>query len=390
MARDVELLEAVEALPVDAEKTRAEVERRLAQLEIAERVGRLGAWEWSIDDDVVLASDALERIVGTCDGIALEAFAALLSPDAPDVVTALVRALEGGGDVQTREVACGPRHLVVSAELVPAHDAVGSRVVGVVQDVTGQRRAQVELWRAQVRANELAALTAELERSNAELDQFAYVASHDLKAPLRGIANLVTWITEDLGDDADGDTRKHLELMSGRVYRMEALIDALLAYARVGRKDGAPESVDVAALVHEVIELLAPPADVEVAVAGQLPALISPRAPLRQVFHNLIGNAIKHARRQGPGRIEVGARDAGDAVEFYVADDGPGIDPRYHDRIFGVFQTLETRDKVEGAGIGLALVKKNVQRRGGRVWVESTAGAGATFRFTWPKEGTSP
>ncbi len=227
-------------------------------------------------------------------------------------------------------------------------------------------------------------LIVTLERKNAELDQFAYVASHDLKAPLRGIANLSQWIEDDLGDRMDDQARYHMRLLRGRVTRLEGLIDGILSYSRAGRADSSANEVDTRALVDEVWELLAAPPTAKL-VLGALPSLFTARVPLQQVLMNLIGNAIKY----NPEReltVEVGAHGEGDATTFYVKDDGVGIPPEFHDRIWGLFQTLESRDRVESTGIGLAVVRKIVEARGGRAWVESAAGAGATFGFTWPAE----
>ncbi len=245
-------------------------------------------------------------------------------------------------------------------------------------EVTAQVLARREV---EQKADELARAARALEASNRELDQFAYVASHDLKAPLRGIANLATWIGEDLGDAVEGEVAEHLQLLQGRVHRMEGLIDGILQYSRAGRVREEPARVEVAELLDEVVELLAPPEHASVEVAGEMPVLHTERLPLQQVFMNLIGNAVKYGGERP--RIRITARPAGDAWEFAVRDEGPGIAPEYHERIFGIFQMLEARDRVEGTGIGLSIVKKLVESRGGRVWVESAEGAGSTFRFVW-------
>ena len=234
------------------------------------------------------------------------------------------------------------------------------------------------------RAEELARLASALERSNQELDAFAYAASHDLRAPLRGIANLAQWIEEDLSDQLHDETREMLALMRSRMHRMEGLIQGLLEYSRAGRVHHDVESVDTARVVHDAVDLLSPPAAASVTLAPDLPTVICERLPLQQVFLNLIGNALKHANRIDPN-IAITARDAGEFYEFAVADNGPGIAPQFQERIWGIFQTLEARDTTEGTGIGLALVRKLVESQGGRVWVESTPGAGATFRFRWRK-----
>ncbi|MCD6071240.1 MAG: two-component hybrid histidine kinase [Microvirga sp.] len=226
---------------------------------------------------------------------------------------------------------------------------------------------------------------AEATAANRELDQFAYVASHDLKAPLRGIANLAQWIQDDLGERLTGDSLEHIRLLQGRVARMEALINGILAYSRAGRNLADPETIDVGGLLREVVELLQPPPGMAIHLPDQFPTMETERVPLQQVFMNLIGNAIKYTSgARADGIIRLDWKDAGDMLEFHVSDNGPGIAPAYHDKIWGIFQTLVSRDKVEGTGIGLSVVKKIVESRGGRVCVESAPNEGATFHFTWP------
>ena len=267
---------------------------------------------------------------------------------------------------------------VYQALLTPEKRAFGIVVFAV--DVT----LQVETRQgAERKADELARLSSELARSNQDLDQFAYVASHDLKAPLRGIANLTEWIEEDLGDKVTGESREHMQLLKGRVHRMEALIDGILTYSRAGRVHEEPTEVDVGALLAECIELLDPPAETEIVVGPGMPVLRTERVPLQQVFMNLIGNAIKYNRRPG-ARVEVMAEAVDDGYRFSVADNGPGIEPRYRERIWQIFQTLAPRDQVEGTGIGLSVVRRIVESRGGRTWLDSEVGQGTTFHFSWP------
>lgn len=264
----------------------------------------------------------------------------------------------------------------------PLKDGEGN-VYGIMThavEVTDQVRARQEIEK---KAEELAELMQSLERTNQELDQFAYIVSHDLKAPLRAIATLAEWIEEDQGDQLCEESRDHLTLLRGRVNRMAGLIDGILQYSRAGRMQQV-EMVDVSALLDDVLELLAPPPNVAMIVQPEMPTLKTEKVPLEQVFINLIGNAIKYANRPD-ACIQVSARYAQQYYEFAIADNGPGIAPEYHQKIWGIFQRLEARDKVEGTGIGLSIVKKIVESRGGRVWVESEVGAGATFRFTWLK-----
>lgn len=267
---------------------------------------------------------------------------------------------------------------VYQALLTPENRPFGIMVFAV--DVTLQVESRKE---AERKAEELARLSAELARSNQDLDQFAYVASHDLKAPLRGIANLTEWIEEDLGDRVTGESREHMELLKGRVHRMEALIDGILTYSRAGRVHEEPTDVDVGALLAECIELLDPPAETTVVIGPGMPVLRTERVPLQQVFMNLIGNAIKYNRRAG-ARVEVNVEAAEDEYRFSVADNGPGIEERYRERIWQIFQTLAPRDQVEGTGIGLSVVRRIVESRGGRTWLDSEVGQGTTFHFSWP------
>jgi signal transduction histidine kinase len=285
--------------------------------------------------------------------------------------------------------------LVLSGELVGVLALFARRPIGdeEFEGLGGVARTiglaighkQVEAVRDRA-LTEAAAERKRLEHSIRELDEFAYTASHDLKAPLRGIANLAGWIEEDLQDSMREETRDMLSMLRGRMHRLEALIEGMLQFSRAGRPRGHPELVDVGTLVGEVIELLAPPASTTVVVKPGMPSMITDRLGLQQVFLNLIGNASKFARVPD-ARIEIDVQDGGGAFyEFFVADNGPGIATEFQGRIWAMFQTLAPRDEIEGTGIGLALVKKTVESRGGRVRVESAPGRGSTFSFLWPKQ----
>ena len=264
--------------------------------------------------------------------------------------------------------------------------------LGRVAEREAAQRQSVELalaesarQHAESRARELECFAEELERKNAELDQFAYVASHDLRAPLRGISNLASWLSKDLEPHLTDDTRRYLELLRGRVQRMEGLITGLLLYSRVGRKPYPHERIDVAELVTEILDLLAPRPEVRIDI-GELPTVVGQRIAMTQLFQNLLSNALKYGGGDDP-QLQVRAERGSDGVwRFEVADNGPGIAPEYHDKIWGIFQTLQPRDRVEGTGIGLALVRKIVEQQGGRVELHSELGNGARFRFSWPEQ----
>jgi PAS domain S-box-containing protein len=259
--------------------------------------------------------------------------------------------------------------------------------VAFILDLSERKRAEHQLRQQAETLRELnTALTDStrlLARRNEELDRFAYVVSHDLKAPLRAIGNLSEWLEEDLGEVLGDETRRHMDLLRQRVYRLNALIDGLLSYSRVGRIDVSEGKVNVERLIAEVIDSLAPPSTFTVAIVPPLPTLLTKPVLLTQVFANLIGNAIKHHDRPD-GRIQISCSHRGGFYEFRVSDDGPGISPRYHGKIFDIFQVLQPRDRVENTGIGLSIVKKIIEGEGGQISIESDEGRGATFIFTWP------
>ena len=279
------------------------------------------------------------------------------------------------------------RHFSVAD--MPLVEELARRAALALDNARLYRESQQATRRAEHAHHEAEQARAVLERSNQELDQFAYVASHDLKAPLRGIAHLSQWIEDDLREVMTNETREHLRLLRGRVGHMESLINGILDYSRAGRLRSQPEPVDVGRLLAECVELLAPPSEATLEVAPGMPTLDTERVPLQQVFLNLLSNALKHADRPEV-HVRVTAREVGDFWEFSVADDGPGIAAEYHARIWGLFQTLRTRGELESTGIGLSVVKKSVESRGGRAWLESTPGQGATFRFTWPRSHAGP
>jgi PAS domain S-box-containing protein len=292
------------------------------------------------------------------------------------------RALGGETVSYEQTGAIGNEHGYFRFSYRPSFDESGNvrGIFSMATDISARRRVELELERKQ----------AELMRSNKDLEQFAYVASHDLKAPLRAIELLVTWITEGLeGYDKNG-VQENLELLGKRSERLNRLLDDLLAYSRAGRKVGTHRQVDTRALVLDVVQLVSPPPTVSVSIEGQLPTFHTYATPLEQVFRNLISNAIKH--HPGPeGCVVVSCREEGNHYEFAVQDDGEGIPKEYADRVFEMFQTLKSRDQVEGSGMGLAIVNRIVQWQHGRVWFEpAPGGRGTVFKFQWLKNQPMP
>jgi signal transduction histidine kinase len=226
-----------------------------------------------------------------------------------------------------------------------------------------------------------------IEAVNRELEDFAYAASHDLKAPLRVIDNASKWLEEDLQEHLTDETRENMNLLRGRVRRMEKLLDDLLEYSRIGRSvdERYAEIITGDVLTGNILALLSPPEGFTVNVSSGFAAIRVPRMPLQQILMNLISNAIKHHDKRN-GRIDVTVEDCDTHHAFAVRDDGPGIPAQFHDLVFKMFQTLKPRDQVEGSGMGLAMVRKHIELVGGTLDLESSEGNGSTLRFTWPKQ----
>jgi len=257
-------------------------------------------------------------------------------------------------------------------------DSEGNHIgyLDIASDITERKRAEAELEER----------TKQVEAANKELKDFAYIVSHDLKAPLRAVSNLVRWIEKDYKDAVDEDGKELINLLLGRVKRMNNLIDGVLQYSRIGRIREKEKVVDLNAVAEEAINLIGTPDNIQITIEDRLPSVRGGKTRLGQVFQNLLDNAIKFMDKPG-GEVKIGCADEGTHWRLSVADNGPGIDEGYHEKIFQVFQTLTPRDELESTGIGLTLVKKVIENAGGRIWVESTAGKGSTFFFTLPKNG---
>ncbi|CAG1017549.1 two-component system, LuxR family, sensor kinase FixL [Burkholderiaceae bacterium] len=262
----------------------------------------------------------------------------------------------------------------------PADLAVGETRVGAQLLFTGLIRDISERKAAESRQ---AALMHDLKAANEELSNFAYVASHDLKAPLRGIGSLAHWLSTDYAERFDAEGREQMSLLLSRVKRMDRLIDGILQYSRVGRVKEGAAPVDLNALVAETVDLLAPPPNMSVTVEP-LPTIEMERTRAQQLFQNLLSNAIQYMDKPR-GEIRVDCRLADAGWHFRVSDNGPGIERRHWERVFQLFQSLTKRNSSESTGIGLSLVKKIVEMHGGRIWLESEPGQGCTFHFTLPR-----
>jgi PAS domain S-box-containing protein len=265
----------------------------------------------------------------------------------------------------------------VEISLSPMRSADGDLVISIIRDISARKQDE----------ERLKAAAAELARSNAELEQFAYVASHDLQEPLRMIASYTQLLARRYKGKLDQDADEFIGFAVDGARRMQDLINDLLAYSRVGTRALQLEAVDTNQLVSEVVADLAAAIDEARAIVTQtgLPTIQADPTQLRQLFQNLIGNAIKF-RGERPPHVEVRAQPSLTGWLFSVKDNGIGIEAQYLERIFVLFQRLHTRAEYPGTGIGLAICKKIVERHGGRLWVESEPGQGTTFWFRLPQE----
>ncbi len=244
-----------------------------------------------------------------------------------------------------------------------------------VTDITEQKQQE----------QRLSSQAVELERSNADLMTFAYVASHDLRSPLRGISQLADWIQQDMQGDVPEEVAGYLDLMGKRIHRMEHLLDDLLEYSRVGRIEGDFETIDLAEICRDCFEMSAPPEEYTLKVNCDLPLVCTLTTPLTIILRNLLGNAVKHRLKDdGVSTVTITEQSADYCIR--VSDDGPGIPERFHKRIFALFQTLKPRDEVEGSGMGLAIIRRILDTYDGAISVDSDGHSGTTFTVIWPKE----
>jgi len=225
----------------------------------------------------------------------------------------------------------------------------------------------------------------ELTEANRQLQEFASIASHELKEPLRAIGTLASMIAQDYRDRLDEEGERSLEILVGRTKRMSSFMDGLVTYSKLGRATEKNEEVNLNNILKEVIaQLHAQEKDIEVTIENELPVVMGEETHIVQVFRNLLDNAVKYMDKP-KGRVNVSCVEDDGFWKFSVADNGPGIEERYFEKIFKIFQILSTRDVRESTGMGLAVVRKIVEMYGGRVWVQSKTGIGSTFFFSLPK-----
>ena len=223
-----------------------------------------------------------------------------------------------------------------------------------------------------------------LESLNKQLGEFVYIVSHDLKAPLRGLASLASFMEEELGAEPKAEVVDLLNMMKSRTARMQQLIDGILHYSRMANNRVDREDIDLNELINSIIDLIAPASNVVIETQDGLPVILAERVKLHEVLQNLIINGIKY-NDKAEIRIRISFEDKGSHYQFHVADNGVGIRPEHQEKIFGIFQTLQPKDKCESTGIGLTIVKKIIEQQEGVISISSEVGSGSTFSFTWKK-----
>lgn len=381
-------------------------ERKIAQHDLHEsnerfvlagKAAGLGVWDWNLTENRILWDDRMYALYG------------LRREDCPDVYEAWLRSLhpaDGGRHEQLMAFLAGPgrsyesefrifwpdgslHYLKSFGEVERNAEGRAVRMTGVNLDVTVARVAENEIHRLnQELEQRVSDRTAELEQANRELEAFAYSVSHDLRAPLRHIDGFVGLLKKRMGNSLDEQSEHYMQTIHGAVRRMGILIDDLLSFSRMGRSEMTRTQVDMNAMVQSIIKESEPEAQGRFIRwdVSDLPPVIGDRAMLQVVFTNLVSNALKFTRPRPEAEITVGCLpDAEREVILYVRDNGVGFDMKYADKLFGVFQRLHSVEEFEGTGIGLANVRRVIQRHGGRVWAESAVDEGATFYVALPR-----
>lgn len=286
-----------------------------------------------------------------------------------------------GAKLQTQNLKLETKVIERTELLAEKNDELNKRVDELTKKRVIMNRLMKESNEAKISAEQRA---IELARSNKDLDDFAYVASHDLKAPLRGIMQLSSWIEEDIEDFANDETKNNLKLLMNRTFRLEKLLEDLLNYSRIGRKKGDITLIDSKETVLNIFDLQDSPDNVTLICQKDMPTFRTRIAPFETILRNLIGNAIKHNSATGCV-ITINVQEYSEYYEFSVKDDGKGIPVEYHEQIFELFKTLQPRDEVEGSGMGLSIIKKLLSYQNCTIKIKSDGKNGACFIFTWPK-----
>jgi len=365
-------------------KTENELEESQRKLNLALENGNIGIWEYEVKTRYLFLDERMKNMLEMkkrhFDGTFTSFEKLIHDEDIQQVRESFRKTLENGGPFETifRVMLKENKSKYLNAKGMLYRDDEGpSRIIGVAIDITEMKKGSES---ALFRLNE------ELARSNKELEQFAYVASHDLQEPLRMVSSYTQLLAQRYRDKLDKNAMEYINYAVDGAKRMYELLNGLLAFSRINTRGEFFVDVEISRVLQDVlrnIRLTIETRKVKVQI-GNLPVIRADRNQMIQLFQNLISNSIKFS--QGVPKITVAAKEQDDTWLFSVKDEGIGIDPEYHERIFQIFQRLFTREEYEGTGIGLSICKRIVERHGGKIWVKSKPGEGSTFLFTIKKE----
>ena len=378
------LYEAELALRDERKKAKEALRMSEERLRLAQDAAKVGAWEWDLKTNENVWSEELWKLYGLephCCEPSYETWKQTVHHDDREKVERVVQEAAANGVELNAEWRLidrdgSVRWLMSRGRPLPDSDGRPVRYIGIVMDITERKQAEEALKK----------YSAQLEDANKELESFSYSVSHDLRAPLRAIDGYARIIVKKYGDKFNEDALTKFNAIRSSIQMMGQLIDDLLAFSRLGRKDISMSKIDMEALIGDVwklLQLTIADRNINFTVNG-IPKGYGDTALIKQVYMNLLSNAIKFTKNQHTARIEVGGHVDGYEDVYYVKDNGVGFDMRYYDKLFGVFQRLHNPDDFEGTGIGLATVQRIIHRHGGRVWAEGKVGEGATFYFSLP------
>lgn len=384
VTEEVELKHNLEIQQKKLETTLEKLSQSETRFRLVAEGSSVGIWDVSLSDDQsVFYSPTFEALLGYKDGELPSQYdesLKLIHPDDFDryeaeFETCLTSQTPFKMEIRMRHKKLGYRWYLASGLGQWKADGTPIRMLGSTMDIHDEKMAKLDAD----------AHLADLKEANSDLESFAYIASHDLKTPLRNIANLTNWIEEDIGIELSDDIQKKFDLLKGRITSMETMLGDILAFSQAGKQTKPTKTVNLETVIKDVLDLAAPPKAFKIEKKRSFPELLTSKTAVEQIFLNLISNAIKH-HDLNVGEIILDYIEHQDHYEFIVKDDGPGIENDYRDYVFEVFKRLKTRDEVEGSGIGLAIVKKMVKSIGGRIWLApQSEERGATFHFTIPK-----
>lgn len=377
----------------EAEKLLSKNQQLLAE---AQSIAHLGNWEIDLQTKEAIWSDEAYRILGLVPGKktpSTKLFLQFVHPDdLPEVEQAIVLAMKNfQSSVYTCRVIGSDnieKHLQVQSKFALNEQGIPIRIFGTVHDITELKKAEREIRTLNtVLEEKVKQRTSALLDSNQQLEAFSYSVSHDLRTPLRSIFGFAQIIKKKSREKLNESELELFDLIMKNTLRMQALIEDMLVFSRAGRSSLRKVPVNMKEVVSECIESACESITRKPEIkTGDLPEVLADKTLMEQVLMNLITNAIKYSSKNQTPLIQIGSREEGGEIIFYVKDNGAGFDMQYYNRLFQVFNRLHTLDEFEGTGIGLAIVKRIIDKHGGRVWAEGRVGEGATFYFTLPLE----